>query len=63
VASRHPGLSFEAFDLFIGRPLGNLKDSSDERKRHQTLETTPQNAACVDVFQTAAAALEILVSL
>jgi hypothetical protein len=52
------------FDLFIDHPPGNLKHSSDERKRRRMLEAAPQNAACVDVlFQTVAAALEVPVSL
>jgi hypothetical protein len=52
------------FDVFIDHPPVNLKDSSNERKRHRMLETTPQNAAYVDVlFQAAAAALKMLASM
>jgi hypothetical protein len=51
------------FDLFIDRPPGNLKDSSDERQRHWMLEATLQNSVYVDVLFQAAVAMEMLVSL
>jgi hypothetical protein len=50
--------------LHIDCTPGNLKDSSDERKGDHICETTPENATCQDaLFQAAATALEMLVSL